>query len=129
MKRSKKAIIWFRWDLRIEDKEALFKASILAEEIIPIITFNSKIFIPSLPEAVQKSPPPLSCRAIARHPSLRSGRRPSSLRSGRRFGMSSRGTQVPRDPSAYASGRQNSRLGATAGGRAQNIFSTASKLT
>jgi deoxyribodipyrimidine photolyase len=31
MKRSKKAIIWFRWDLRIEDKEALFKASILAE--------------------------------------------------------------------------------------------------
>jgi len=64
MKRSKKAIIWFRWDLRIEDKEALFKASILAEEIIPIITFNSKILIPSLPEAVQKSPPPLSCRAI-----------------------------------------------------------------
>jgi hypothetical protein len=28
--------------------------------------------------------PTLSCRAIARHPSLRSGRRPSSLRSGRR---------------------------------------------
>jgi hypothetical protein len=26
----------------------------------------------------------LSCRAIAKHPSLRSGRRPSSLRSGRR---------------------------------------------
>jgi len=57
MKRSKKAIIWFRWDLRIEDKEALFKASILAEEIIPIITFNSKIFILSLPEAVQKRSP------------------------------------------------------------------------
>jgi deoxyribodipyrimidine photolyase len=36
MKRSKKAIVWFRWDLRIEDKEDLFKASILAEEIIPI---------------------------------------------------------------------------------------------
>jgi hypothetical protein len=28
--------------------------------------------------------PTLSCRAIARHPSLRSGRRPSSLCSGRR---------------------------------------------
>ena len=54
MKRSKKAIIWFRWDLRIEDKEALFKASILAEEIIPIITFNSKIFIPSLLEKFGK---------------------------------------------------------------------------
>jgi len=38
----------------------------------------------------------LSCLAIARHPSHRSGRRP---------GMSSRGTPVPRDPSAYASGR------------------------
>jgi len=49
MKRSKKAIIWFRWDLRIEDKEALFKASILAEKIIPI-----KIFIPSLPENLAK---------------------------------------------------------------------------
>jgi hypothetical protein len=60
------------------------------------------------------SPPTLSCRALARHPSLRSGRRSSSLRSGRRFGMSSRGTlpflssrgtQVPRDPS-LRSGRQ-----------------------
>jgi len=49
MKRSKKAIIWFRWDLRIEDKEALFKASILAWEIIPI-----KIFIPSLLENLAK---------------------------------------------------------------------------
>jgi hypothetical protein len=39
----------------------------------------------------------LSCREVARHPSLRSGRRP---------GMSSRGAQAPRDPSAYASGRQ-----------------------
>jgi deoxyribodipyrimidine photolyase len=49
MKRSKKAIVWFRWDLRIEDKEALFKASILAEEIIPI-----KIFIPSFLEKFGK---------------------------------------------------------------------------
>jgi len=37
----------------------------------------------SAAEAVQKSPPTLSCRAQAVHPSLRSGRRPSPLRSGR----------------------------------------------
>jgi hypothetical protein len=41
----------------------------------------------------------LSCLAISRHPSLRSGRRPSSLRSGRRLGVSSQGAQAPRDPS------------------------------
>jgi hypothetical protein len=39
--------------------------------------------------------PFLSCRAIARHPSLRSGRHPQG------------------DPSAYASGRQKKGLGAT----------------
>jgi len=34
----------------------------------------------SAAEAVQKSPPTLSCRAIARHPSLRSGRGPQGER-------------------------------------------------
>jgi len=49
MKRSKKAIVWFKRDLGIKDKEALFEASILTEEIIPI-----KIFIPSLLENLAK---------------------------------------------------------------------------
>jgi len=48
-KRYKRAIVWFKRDLRIEDNEALFEASILAEEIIPIF-----IFIPSLLEIFGK---------------------------------------------------------------------------
>jgi hypothetical protein len=62
-------------------------------------------------EAVQKSPPStLSWLAIARHPSLRSRRRPQG------------------DPSAYASGRRKKRgSGRQQEGLHKNIFSTASK--
>ncbi|QER41656.1 deoxyribodipyrimidine photo-lyase [Thermodesulfobacterium sp. TA1] len=47
--RYKRAIVWFKRDLRIEDNEALFEASVFAEEIIPIF-----IFIPSLFEIFGK---------------------------------------------------------------------------
>jgi hypothetical protein len=65
----------------------------------------------------------VSCRAIARHPSLLSGRRPQGRNpsgwqpptvssQGMLFFLSFRGTQVPRDPS-LRSGRQKRHLGAT----------------
>jgi hypothetical protein len=55
--------------------------------VLPSVLF---IVLPSPHFLSCRSAPLLSCRALARHPSLRSGRRP---------GMSFRGMQVPRDPS------------------------------
>ena len=56
----------------------------------------------------------LSCRAIARHPSLRSGRRPSSLRSGRRPPSLRVGRHPQGAPSLDSSGRHKKRaLGVT----------------
>jgi len=42
-KKYKRAIFWFKRDLRVEDNEALYQACILAEEVVPVF-----IFIPSL---------------------------------------------------------------------------------
>ena len=44
-KKYKRAIVWFKRDLRVEDNEALHNACFLAEEVIPVF-----IFIPSLLE-------------------------------------------------------------------------------
>jgi len=57
-----------------------------------------------MPCAVSKKSLTPSCRTIARHPSPRSGRRP---------GMSSRGTQAPRDPSHTLGVTKKERLGGT----------------
>ncbi len=48
-KKYKRAIVWFKRDLRVEDNEALHNACLLAEEVIPIF-----IFIPSLLERFGK---------------------------------------------------------------------------
>jgi len=98
----------------------------LQQEILG--SFQQLVKIPNHPGADQKSAPPpcpaeqplsLSCRALARHPSLRSGRRP---------GMTFRGAQASRDPLASlgatkkglgvtkkGSGRQKRRLWVTHG--------------
>lgn len=41
----KRAILWFRQDLRIEDNEALHEALRLADEILPIYVFDERIFL------------------------------------------------------------------------------------
>jgi deoxyribodipyrimidine photo-lyase len=48
-RKYKRAIVWFKRDLRVEDNEALHNACLLAEEVIPIF-----IFIPSLLERFGK---------------------------------------------------------------------------
>jgi deoxyribodipyrimidine photo-lyase len=48
-KKYKRAIVWFKRDLRVEDNEALHNACLLAEEVIPVF-----IFIPSLLEKFGK---------------------------------------------------------------------------
>jgi len=55
----------------------------------------------------------LSCRAVARHPSLRSGRRPLSLRSGRRPIHVIPRRVSAEGPLAYARGDKKERLGVT----------------
>ncbi len=45
MKKAKRAIMWFRLDLRLHDNEALTAAIASAEEIIPIYVFDERHFM------------------------------------------------------------------------------------
>lgn len=45
MKKAKRAIVWFRLDLRLHDNEALTEAIKAAEEIIPVYVFDERIFM------------------------------------------------------------------------------------
>lgn len=42
--RTKRAIVWFRQDLRIHDNEALLDAIASADEIIPVYVFDDRVF-------------------------------------------------------------------------------------
>jgi len=42
--KNKRAIVWFRNDLRLHDNEALFDATKHAEEIIPVFVFDERVF-------------------------------------------------------------------------------------
>ncbi|MEL7427782.1 MAG: deoxyribodipyrimidine photo-lyase, partial [Bacteroidota bacterium] len=40
----RRAIVWFRQDLRIHDNEALQNAMRMADEIIPVYIFDERVF-------------------------------------------------------------------------------------
>jgi deoxyribodipyrimidine photo-lyase len=44
MKKVKRAILWFKTDLRLHDNEALIEAIKVAEEIYPVFVFDERIF-------------------------------------------------------------------------------------
>lgn len=45
MKKAKRAIVWFRLDLRLHDNEALTEALSAADEIVPIYVFDERHFM------------------------------------------------------------------------------------
>ena len=48
MKKAKRAILWFRNDLRLHDNEALSEALKTAEEIYPVYIFDERTFLEKL---------------------------------------------------------------------------------
>jgi deoxyribodipyrimidine photo-lyase len=44
MKKVKRAIVWFKTDLRLHDNEALNEALKIADEIYPVYVFDERIF-------------------------------------------------------------------------------------
>ncbi|MCB0627403.1 MAG: deoxyribodipyrimidine photo-lyase, partial [Saprospiraceae bacterium] len=41
---QKRAIVWFRQDLRVHDNEALTEALRHADEVIPVYVFDERVF-------------------------------------------------------------------------------------
>ena len=41
---ARRAILWFRQDLRLHDNESLLEALNVAQEVIPIYVFDERIF-------------------------------------------------------------------------------------
>jgi len=52
---SKKAIVWFRQDLRIHDNVALSEAISHADSIIPVFVFDSRVFMGKTPNGFAKT--------------------------------------------------------------------------